>query len=135
MESYKNHPRINIPHAALVKAPGLLPMLYTASELAEDIGLPERTLRDWLAAGAPYHRDDNNRIWIDGKAFTQWLFDQRKNKPKTKVPDGHALCLKCNSIVEIVNPTIRPSKGKLIYIKGTCPECGSVINRGGSCGQ
>jgi len=40
--------RIHLPRQVIVKAPGLLPMLYTVRELSEDLGMPERTLRDWL---------------------------------------------------------------------------------------
>lgn len=46
-------PRIKLPHQVIVKAPGLLPMLYTVRGLAEELGMPERTLRDWLVRGAP----------------------------------------------------------------------------------
>jgi hypothetical protein len=42
-----------IPHSVIVKASGLLPMLYTVSELAMELDIPGRTLRNWLANGAP----------------------------------------------------------------------------------
>jgi hypothetical protein len=45
--------RISLPHSVIVKAPGILPMLYTVSELAQELRTPERALQDWLAAGAP----------------------------------------------------------------------------------
>ena len=45
--------RICLPHSVIVRAPILLPMLYTIPELAQELRTPERTLRDWLAAGAP----------------------------------------------------------------------------------
>ena len=56
------------PHLSLsviVKSPRLLPMLYTARELAIQQRVPERTLRDWLNMGAPHKRDYRERIGID----------------------------------------------------------------------
>jgi hypothetical protein len=37
-------------HAVIVKAPGLLAILYLSSKLAEELGCPIRTLYDWLKA-------------------------------------------------------------------------------------
>jgi hypothetical protein len=36
--------RIRLPHCVIVKAPGLLPMLYKPSEIAEELKIPERTI-------------------------------------------------------------------------------------------
>jgi hypothetical protein len=41
------------PHIVLVRAPGLLPMQNKVKELAEELGVPSRTLRDWLNHGMP----------------------------------------------------------------------------------
>lgn len=51
---------IKLPHSVIVKSPGLLPMFYQVSELAEAIGAVERTLRDWLVLGAPHLRDEEH---------------------------------------------------------------------------
>jgi len=45
--------------------------------------------------------------------------------------DNEAYCLRCKQIVKVVDPGIEPRRGKLILIKGTCPNCGCTINRGG----
>jgi hypothetical protein len=37
-------------------------MLYTPREIAEDLDVPETTLRDWLNHGAPHSRDESNHI-------------------------------------------------------------------------
>jgi hypothetical protein len=39
---------VSLPHTVIVRAPGLLPMLYRPAELADDLEIPESTLRDWL---------------------------------------------------------------------------------------
>lgn len=126
---------MKIPHLVVVKAPGLLPMLYTVSELASDLKIPDRTLRDWLDAGAPHQRDSSQRIWINGEQFKQWVQEKRKRQRPTTLLDHQAYCLKCKTVVELHTPEIIPVKGRLINIKGTCPHCGCVINRGGRDGK
>lgn len=76
--------RIKLPHSVIVRSPGLLPVLYTVRELAEEIVIPERTLRDWLIHGAPHTRDRLNHIWIDGQAFAGWVnhMCKRRHQPK-----------------------------------------------------
>jgi hypothetical protein len=47
------NPHIKLPHIVRVKSTGLLPMLYTVRELAEEISVPERTLHDRLRTAHP----------------------------------------------------------------------------------
>jgi hypothetical protein len=56
--------RVWLSHSAIVKSPGLLPMLYTVRELSEAIGVHDPTLRDWLLAGAPHFYDKKVHIWM-----------------------------------------------------------------------
>jgi len=119
-----------LPHAVIVRAPGLLPMLYTARELANELCMPERTLRDWLHHGAPHTRDRLGHIWIDGQAFMAWVASQRKNDTHTRLQPGEGYCMNCNRIVMMLHPTRRPSAGKLVYIQGVCPHCDGKVSRG-----
>lgn len=121
---------MKLPHAVIVKSPGLLPMLYTVRELSVALDVPERTLRDWLEAGAPHQRDGRKHIWINGTDFSQWVQGQRKPKRSVKLLDNQAYCLRCKAVVELIDPEHRAFKGRLIHIKGACPQCGCVINRG-----
>ena len=123
--------RIRLPHSVIVKAPGLLPMLYKVSELAVELHLPERTLRDWLENGAPHKRDQSGQIWAHGPKFSNWVESMHKPKREKKLTDNQAYCFRCKQIVEIKDASSRPIKGKLIMTKGKCPHCGCVINRGG----
>ncbi len=120
-----------ISQPVLERAPRLLPMLYTVQEIADELGVPNRTLRDWLAAGAPHRKEGKNRIWIQGEEFAEWINRQRKPKRRERLADGQAYCLRCNQVVALVDPVTRPVQGKLIHIKGKCPNCGITINRGG----
>lgn len=126
--------RIHLPHQVIIKAPGLLPMLYTVHELSEYLGMPERTLRDWLKSGAPHTRDGRQRIWINGQEFAGWVVAQRRQRRRTPLGDDEAYCVRCNQAVKLRDPVTIPIKAKLVRIQGTCPTCLCVINRGGRVG-
>jgi len=122
--------RTKLPHNVIIKAPGLLPMLYTPREICEELGIAESTLRDWLQIDLPHQRDNRNRIWINGEEFARWVNNQRKPKAAKKLTEDEAYCLRCNQVSKLLFPQIQPIKGNLVLIKGTCANCGAVINRG-----
>jgi hypothetical protein len=135
MSQYFPVPRTKLPHAVIVRAPGLLPMLYTVRELADELSMPERTLRDWLHHGAPHTRDRLGHIWVDGQAFTAWVTSQRKKDTRVRLQPGEGYCMNCNRIVMMSRPTHHPSAGKLVYIQGVCPHCSGKVSRGARCGS
>ena len=122
--------RTKLPHNVIIKAPGLLPMLYTPREICEELDIAESTLRDWLQIDVPHQRDNRNRIWINGEEFAIWVNNQRKPKVTNKLNEDEAYCLRCNQVSKLLSPQIQPIKGNLVLIKGTCANCGAVINRG-----
>ena len=122
--------RTKLPHNVIIKAPGLLPMLYTPREICEELDIAESTLRDWLQIDVPHQRDNRNRIWINGEDFARWVNNQRKPKVTNKLKEDEAYCLRCNQVSKLLSPQIQPIKGNLVLIKGTCANCGAVINRG-----
>ena len=122
--------RTKLPHKVIVKAPGLLPMLYTPREICEELGIAESTLRDWLQTGVLHQRDNRNRIWINGESFASWVDGQRKPKKVSKLNKDEAYCMHCNQVSKLISPQIHPIKGNLVLIKGTCTNCGNIINRG-----
>lgn len=127
-----------IPHQVIVKAPGLLPMLYTPREIAEELSIPERTLRDWLLRGAPHSRDTRNHLWVHGLHFAAWVEVQRKSKQHLagrKLREGEGYCLRCHQIVVMLDPVVKHIQGKLYHTKGRCPDCGCMIHRGGRHGH
>ena len=122
--------RTKLPHNVIIKAPGLLPMLYTPREICEELDIAESTLRDWLQIDVPHQRDNRNRIWINGEEFARWVNNQHKPKVTNKLNEDEAYCLRCNQVSKLLSPQIQPIKGNLVLIKGTCTNCGAVINRG-----
>ena len=122
--------RTKLPHNVIIKAPGLLPMLYTPRDICEELDIAESTLRDWLQIDVPHKRDNRNRIWINGEEFARWVNNQRKPEATNKLNEDEAYCLRCNQVSKLLSPQIQPIKGNLVLIKGTCANCGAVINRG-----
>lgn len=130
MSQYLLNIRTKLPHAVIVRAPGLLPMLYTVRELADELSMPERTLRDWLHQGAPHTRDRLGHIWVYGKAFTAWIASQCKKATGAKLGPGEGYCMNCNRIVMMLHPTYHPSAGKLVYLQGVCLHCDGKVSCG-----
>jgi hypothetical protein len=126
--------RIKLPHCVIVKSPGLLPMLYKPAEIAEELGIPPRTVYDWLyEAGAPFQRDNSRHLWINGREFLEWIEQNRKKKSdRPRLKSDEAYCLRCKTAVQLINPVRTPVKGRLYMIRGICPQCGITINRGDS---
>jgi hypothetical protein len=104
----------------------LLDMFYTPSELAKEVGFTTRQVyRVYIPAGCPYVRDQNKRIWINGKEFREWYL-----RTYRKVELGHdeTFCLTCRKVVKIINPE-RKKKGRLVYDVSFCPDCGRKLSK------
>ncbi len=126
--------RRKLPHSVIVRAPGLLPMRYSPSELARELGVPARVVRGWLKRGMPHERSPQGHLWIDGRACFRWLEAERKDSTKHALGTGEAFCFGCNRPTAILDP-VRRTGGKWIRLSGSCPVCGSKVNRGVRHGQ
>jgi hypothetical protein len=120
---------IRPPRIAIIKAPGLLPMLYTPSELAEELGLTAPTIRDWLKLGLPHERDERGYIWINGRSFAAWLDRARRAAQAGPLAEDEAYCVGCRRAVKLNDPICR-EYGKRRVLTGICPACGRMVNRG-----
>lgn len=122
-------------HAQTVKLARLLDMDYKPAELAEEISVNVDTVyRSYIPAGCPHERDKNNRIWINGVAFTFWVKDMQARKGRGKknrspMPEDQAFCMRCKTRVEMVNPKLKYSTSYLEILQAHCPICGGKINR------
>jgi len=125
---------VKLSHPIIVRAPGLLPMLYKPSELARDLGIPVSTLRDWVRIGVPHQRDGRGHIWINGVEFAQWVEVQRGLRRGPSLGTGEAYCFCCRQVVRLVEPKSVAS-GKKILLQADCPQCGGRINKGVSHGE
>ena len=125
---------LKLPQSLIVRAPGLLPMLYTLADLGDDLEISVRTLREWLDRGLPHARDTRGYIWIDGRQFAAWVQATQLSRLEKKLKAGQAYCFRCRRPVELQNPT-SAHHGKQTLLSGICPDCGSSIHRGSRNGQ
>ncbi|PKN96986.1 MAG: hypothetical protein CVU42_17640 [Chloroflexi bacterium HGW-Chloroflexi-4] len=104
----------------------LLDMLYSPSELAEEVGFDQRQVyRVYIPLGCPYEKDSTGRIWINGLLFKNWVNDHYK---KQNLKQNEAFCLTCKKAVKMVDPQ-RIQEGRLFYYLCTCPICGRKLAR------
>jgi hypothetical protein len=116
------------------RAPGLLPMLYTPSELERELRIPARTVREWLDKGLPYQRDARGHIWIDGRRFANWVAELNHARSARRMSQAEAYCVRCRKPVRLIDP-VRSCQGQKVLLRGVCPECGGSIFRGARHGQ
>lgn len=121
--------RRKLPHGVIVRAPGLLPMRYRPAELAVELGVPARTIRDWVDRGLPHAHDRRGHLWIEGRAFARWVEAERRAGFGLELADGEAYCLACRRPVALLNPS-RTTQGKRALLQGACPHCGKPVHRG-----
>ena len=126
--------KTRLPHTVIVRAPGLLPMLYTPSELEQELHIPASTVREWLDKGLPHQRDARDHIWINGRQLAAWVETMRQSRSTQRLNDDEAFCVNCHRPVKLMNPT-RILRGKHLLLNGKCPNCGKPIYRGVSHGQ
>src|SRR5438067_685924 len=97
--------RPRLSHVVIVKAPSMLPMLYKPTELEQELGVPVRTLQDWLEHGVPHHRDAAGHLWVNGRDLAAWVEEQRFRRHLPAPAVGQAYCLRCRKMVALNNPT------------------------------
>ena len=114
----------------IVRAPGLLPMLYTPRELEQELGVPSRTIREWIKYGMPFEKDNEGHVWVNGAEFSVWVEKVRSSKATVQLSEDEAFCLHCKKPVRLTDAS-KIRRGKLLLTQGKCPSCGRTINRGG----
>lgn len=104
----------------------LLDMLYSPSELADEVGFSkEQIYRVYIPLGCPHERDIYQRISINGLVFAGWYKQLYK---KSQVNQGESFCKTCRKAVQIING-VQQTKGKITYILSSCPVCGRKLTR------
>lgn len=114
---------------AKLRANGLLDMMYTPAEMADELGIDQRDIyRKLIPAGMPHERDETDHIWMHGPAIAAWirtLTDQRR----IPLAAGQGYCLRCRQAVSMVNPR-RVVRGRFTLNQAACPHCGATVSRG-----
>jgi len=103
---------------------GLLDMLYTPKEIAEEVGINKNQIyRVYIPGGCPYSRDTLGHIFIHGVSFKMWYEGTFK---KVRMEKNQAWCVSCKKVVT-VSESKRYQKGRLNYDLYICPDCGKNI--------
>lgn len=101
-------------------------MLYTTQELADELGINPRLIREThIRLGCPHQRNAQNHIMINGSTFRDWYLC---TYAKTRLAEDEAFCMTCGRGVRLVSPTRKAFDG-LVYITDVCPGCGRVLAR------
>jgi len=120
------HPKI--PQTVLVRSMGLLPIMYQTRALAEELGITQQLLVQWIRFGAPHVRDRSGRAWINGKEFADWVDIQRREAAAAPQSGGTAFCPRCRAAIEIEDPS-SATVGTISLVTGSCPRCGGPVTR------
>jgi hypothetical protein len=112
----------------IVSASHLLNMWYTPSELAEELDIAARTIRDWTRQDLPHRKDNAGRLWIDGRELATWV-KNHQSQPQVTLQSNEGFCLKCKVPVVIQNAYMT-KRGKMQLLTGQCPQCTSTVYRG-----
>ena len=114
-------------HAAIVRAPGLLPMRYTLRELSTELDIPVPTLNDWRALGMPFEKDERGHVWIVGTDFTRWMSSSRVTQ-RIRLKSGEAFCMTCAVAVKVACPIVVQASG-VERLNGFCAACNRPVTR------
>ena len=99
----------------------LFDMMYSARELAEEIGInKDQVYMVYVPLGCPSERDKTNHLFINGKAFAEWYI---KVYVKIRLKENETFCMTCQKGVEIIKPR-KKKKENLVYVLSDCPVCG-----------
>jgi len=122
--------RIKFPHSAIIKASGLLPMMYSINELCFELDVSRHFIRSWLQTGMPYERDGRQHIWINGEECAAWIEAKHKAQKRKKILEvDQGFCFNCNNIVTVFVPRIVIENGNR-RLTGLCPDCKGPVNKG-----
>ena len=116
-------------HDVIVRAPGLLPMLYTTTELATELHIEAWQLREWIKAGMPHQYDHQQHIFIHGHQFAAWVDTQRSVQRGPKLATDEGFCLSCRKAVKLIDPQ-STVQGKRKLLRAICPTCQQPVFRG-----
>ena len=115
--------------AVIVRSPGLLPMMYKVSELAQELDVLPQTIRGWVRAGLPHERDKRGHLWINGQVLAEWIAIQRKSRSGQSLQSNEAFCVRCRKPVPLIYPQ-RETHGRLLLLRSHCPYCNCEVYRG-----
>ena len=128
-EKYEDYYKVH--RIVFKKRERLLDMAYTTGEIANELGVTPKYIRDTMIRkmGAPYRCDKSGRLWLDGMKVKLWI-EKELNPAKraVKLTESEFYCVKCRQKRSVDSYVMKKSKGT-IYKQAPCPVCGSRMNK------
>lgn len=120
-----------------LKRSKLLNMMYTSTELSEELGIQRQYLTENLVKkfGLPSEKDEKGRLWFHGLTVAKWVDDQHgkqlsKKRDRQPYRENEFYCLRCKKRIftEKYNK-VKPKEGNKLLLTAKCPDCGMTVNK------
>ena len=128
-EKYEDYYKVH--RIVFKKRERLLNMPYTTGEMAKELGVTPKYIRDTMIRkmGAPHRYDDEGRLWLDGLNMREWIEKALDPQKKSvKLNKNEFYCVKCREKQEAEESITKHSNG-VIYKQAFCPVCGTRMNK------
>lgn len=122
-----------------LKKSKLLDMMYTSTELAEELGIQRQYVTQILVKRYefPSQKDEKGRLWFHGLTVAKWIEEQHKaTLAKKKDRHNHPYaekefyCLRCKKRVVVEQyEKLKPKEGNKLLWTSQCPDCGMIVNK------
>ena len=106
----------------------LLPMNVPYSDFCEMVGMSKKRLMELIRCGAPHYQDSDNRLWINGIDFLEWLEAFNNFLNFEPWDSWYCVCKECRQFIRMEYPDLSQVKDKVICDKGKCCYCGFPVD-------
>jgi hypothetical protein len=102
---------------------------YTVEDIARLFSVHKNTVRRWIKDGLPTI-DDRRPMLILGPALAAFL-QARRARRKQPCRPGQMYCVRCHAPKFPAAGMVehRPLNGRVVNVRGICPDCGSMMHR------
>ena len=112
----------------------LLDMNYKTSEIANELGVTDKYVRESLIRyGMPYTKDSSGHFWFSGLEVRKWIetefSPENRHKPHALMGENEFYCVKCNACRVSNSYSIEINSRGVLYKKAYCPVCGTRMNK------
>lgn len=128
-EKYKDYYKVH--QIVYQKRRRLLDMEYTTGEMAEELGVTPKYIRDTMIAkhDAPCRHDKKGRVWLNGLEIREWIEKAyNPNNDRVSLADDEFYCVKCRD-KRSAEQCILIERNGTVRKQAHCPICGARMNK------